>query len=316
MRELDRRAAEDGEGADRKREAAQRRAAEEAVDRATAALEKLKQLEASQAPRGGKEIRVSDSEPDARKMKHPDGSWAPSYNVQVSTEPKSRMIVSIEVSTDANDTRALLPAVEKVKENTGQQPRQVIADNGYATRSNVDGCSARNIELIAPWKDDRSREAGACARNGIVEEFAPSAFRGRVGGKHLICPAGKKLVVIQERMHHQVRREVFAARASDCGRCRYRRQCCPTGGPRQVERVVESQAMRQYLARMNRPEIKRLYKKRSEIAEYPHLWAKAMKGWRRFSVRGAVRAGMEALWVALAYNVTQWLRVKPQTAAA
>lgn len=316
MRELDRRAAEDGEGADRKREAAQRRAAEEAVDRATAALEKLKQLEASQAPRDGKEIRVSDSEPDARKMKHPDGSWAPSYNVQVSTEPKSRMIVSIEVSTEANDTRALLPAVEKVKENTGQQPRQVIADNGYATRSNVDGCSARNIELIAPWKDDRLREAGACARNGIVEEFAPSAFRGRVGGKHLICPAGKKLVVIQERMHHQVRCEVFAARASDCGRCRYRRQCCPTGGPRQVERVVESQAMRQYLARMNRPEIKRLYKKRSEIAEYPHLWAKAMKGWRRFSVRGAVRAGMEALWVALAYNVTQWLRVKPQTAAA
>lgn len=316
MRELDRRASEDREGADRRREAAQKRAAEEAVKRASAALEKLKKLEADASPRNRKDIRVSDSEPDARKMKHADGSWAPSYNVQVSTEPKCRMIVGIGVSTEANDTQALLPAVEKVKDNTGRQPKQVIADNGYATRGNVEMSSALEIELIAPWKEDRSREAGACARNGIAKEFAPSAFRGRTGGKHLICPAGKQLVMIQERMHHGVLREKFAAQASDCGQCQFQKQCCPGGGARQVERVVESQAMRQYLSRMKRPEIKKLYKKRSEIAEYPHMWAKAMKGWRRFSVRGVVKAGMEALWVALAYNVTQWMRVKPQTTAA
>ncbi|MGC4054226.1 MAG: IS1182 family transposase [Paludibaculum sp.] len=316
MRELDRRANEEAEGVDRRREAAQKRAAEEAVKRAAAALEKLKKLEADGTPRNRKEIRVSESEPDARKMKHADGSWAPSYNVQVSTEPKCRMIVGIGVSTEANDTQALLPAVEKVKDNTGQQPRQVIADNGYATRGNVEMSSALEIELIAPWKEDRSREAGACARNGIAEEFAPSAFRGRRGGKQLICPAGKQLVVIQERVHHGVLREKFAAQASDCGQCQFQKQCCPGGGARQVERVVESPAMKRYLSRMKQPEIKKLYKKRSEIAEYPHMWAKAVKGWRRFSVRGVMKAGMEALWVALAYNVTQWTRVRPEAEAA
>ena len=318
MRELERRAAaeEAGEGVDRKQEAAQKRAAEEAVKRASAALEKIKKLQASAAPGERDEVRVSASEPEARKMKHADGSWAPSYNVQVSTEGKSRVIVGIGVTTAANDTQELLPAVEKVKENTGQQPHQVIADNGYATRSNVEETSARKIELIAPWKEDRSREAGACARNGIGAEFGPSAFCGRAGGKQLICPAGKKLVVIGERKHHGLPHQMFAARASDCGRCRHRKQCCPGGGPRRVERVVESQAMRGYLARMKRPEVKQLYKKRSEIAEFPHLWAKAVKGWRRFSVRGMVKAGMEAIWVALAYNVTQWMRVKPQAAAA
>ena len=83
-----------------------------------------------------------------------------------------------------------------------------------------------------------------------------------------------------------------------------------------MERVVESPAMRRYMARMRRPEVKQLYKKRSEIAEFPHLWAKAVKGWRRFSVRGLVKAGMEAIWVALAYNVTQWMRVRAEPAAA
>lgn len=65
--------------------------------------------------------------------------------------------------------------------------------------------------------------------------------------------------------------------------------------------------MRQYPARMKRPEVRRLYRKRSEIAQFPHLWAKGAKKWRRFSVRGLVKAGMEALWVALTYNLSQWL---------
>ncbi len=318
MRELERRAAaaDGGDGIDRRQEAAQRRAAEEAVKRANAALEKIKKLQAEAAPQQREEVRVSASEPDARKMKHADGSWAPSYNVQVSTEAQSGMIVAVGVTTAANDTNELMAAVEQVRQNTGQQPQQVIADNGYATRSNVEETSARDVELVAPWKEGSSREAGACARNGIAREFAPSAFRGRYGGKQLTCPAGKTLVVIGEGMHHGLKQKIYAARASDCKGCRYRGQCCPKSQPRQVERVVESAAMKRYLARMKRPEVKQLYKKRCQIAEFPHMWAKAVKGWRRFSVRGAVKAGMEAIWVALAYNMAQWMRVMPETAAA
>ena len=86
--------------------------------------------------------------------------------------------------------------------------------------------------------------------------------------------------------------------------------------PREVSRPIESAAMKQYLARMKRPGTKKLYRRRSEVAEFPHMWAKAVKGWRRFSVRGVVKAGMEALWVALAYNVAQFMRVQRVEAAA
>jgi hypothetical protein len=171
--------------------------------------------------------------------------------------------------------------------------------------------------LITPWKNDASRQAGACTRNGIAAEFAPSAFRPQRGGKKLTCPAGKTLVVIGQKTHHGVRHNLFEARAADCARCRMQKQCCGgRGGPRRIERVVESAAMKQYLKRMQQPEVKKLYKKRCEIAEFPHLWAKAVKGWRRFSVRGVVKAGMEAIWVALAYNVTQWMRLRQSETAA
>ena len=314
VKKLDRQAASESEEMDGKHLAAQRRAAREALERAQAAMKKLKQLEADAAPSKVKELQVSTSEAEARNMKHPDGGWGPSYNVQVTTEAQSRMIVGVGVTTAANDTQELIPALERAEATCGSLPEQVIADNGYATRSNVEQCSEKNVTVIAPWKEDASREAGACARNGIEKGFEPSAFRAQYGGKQLTCPTGKKLVIIGQKTHHGVLNNVFEAKPSDCRGCSCRKQCCgKSGGPRRVTRVVESPAMKEYLARMKRPETKQLYKKRCEIAEFPHLWAKAMKKWRRFSVRGVVKAGMEAMWVALAYNVTQWIRIaKPE----
>jgi transposase len=306
------------EGVDERRRAARERTAREGLERAQKALEKLKKLEAAAPASKAEELRVSTSEPEARKMKHPDGGWAPSYNLQVSTEPKLRVIVGIGVSTAANDTQELMPALERVKESRGKLPERVVADNGYATRSNVKESTAGKVELIAPWKDDASREAGACKRNGIAAEFAGSAFRSQRGGKKLTCPAGKTLVLIGEKTQHGMAHNIFQARAADCRRCRWEAECCGArGGPRELSRPVEGAEMKAYLRRMKQPEVKQLYRKRSEVAEFPHMWVKAVKGWRRFSVRGVVKAGVEALWVALAYNVAQVMRVRQaQTLAA
>jgi hypothetical protein len=311
VRELDRQAEGENEAMDERRRAAKARAAREALQRAEAAFEKLKQLAAKAKAKNQEKVRVSESEPEARNMKHADGGWGPSYNVQITTELKSGMIVGVGVSTAANDQHELMPALERAEANSGVTPQQVIADNGYATRDNVEKTSEKQVDLIAPWKEDTSREAGACAKNGITKEFAPSAFKRQRGGKKLTCPAGKTLTIIGEKKVHGEQSHIFEAQAGDCRGCPSRRQCCGARkGPRRIVRVIETAAMKQYLKRMKRPEIKELYKKRSQIAEFPHLWAKAVKKWRRFKVRGAVKAGMEAMWVALAYNVTQWIRLK------
>jgi transposase len=319
VKKLDEKAASEceGEGMDERRRAAQTRAAREALKRAEAALEKMKKLKVVTAPGEQEKLRVSESEPEARNMKHADGGYGPSYNVQVTTEAQSRMIVGIGVTTAANDTQELMPAVERVKENCGVTPENLIADNGYATRSNVEQASEQKIALIAPWKDDAARQAGACKRNGIAAEFAPSEFRPQRGGKKLTCPAGKTLIQIGQKVHHELLRNIFEAQPSDCKRCRFHKACCgEKGGPRRIERVVESPAMKQHIARMKRPQAKELYKRRCEVAEFPHLWAKGVKHWRRFSVRGTQKAGMEAVWVALAYNVVQWRRIQPMLKVA
>lgn len=324
VEELDRRAeaagdgeaGDSGKGMDERRRAAKQRAAREALQRAEAALEKLKKLEVGAAPKEIGKLRVSDTESEARKMKHPDGGWAPSYNVQVTTEVKSRIVVGIGISTDANDLHELLPALERAKQTCGAKPARIIADNGYATRENVENTSKTEVQLIAPWKEDASREAGACGRNGIDTAFTASAFAIVNNGLQLICPEGKTLPRTAEKKQHGLPTRIYTADAAGCESCPSKQKCCGMkGAPRSVSRVLESEAMQQYLARMKEPETQKLYAKRSEIAEFPHLWAKGVKKWTRFSVRGKVKAGMEAMWVALAYNVAQWMRLRNQQPA-
>ena len=83
-----------------------------------------------------------------------------------------------------------------------------------------------------------------------------------------------------------------------------------------MERVVESDAMKQYHQRMAQPETQRLYKKRSRIAEYVHMKIKSDWGLGRFGVWGLVKAGKEALWMAIALNVQVMLTLRRQQAEA
>jgi len=68
---------------------------------------------------------------------------------------------------------------------------------------------------------------------------------------------------------------------------------------------------------METPEAKVLYKKRGQVAEFPHLCVKERFGLRRFSVRGLAKVKIEALWVCLAYNIQEWIRLcwRPQRLA-
>jgi len=53
-----------------------------------------------------------------------------------------------------------------------------------------------------------------------------------------------------------------------------------------------------------------IYRQRAQVAETPNLWIKEKFGLRQFSVRGLSKAGMEALWACLTYNIRVWIRLR------
>jgi hypothetical protein len=64
-----------------------------------------------------------------------------------------------------------------------------------------------------------------------------------------------------------------------------------------------------FIAKMGTDEAQQIYKQRAEVAEFPNAWIKAKFGLRQFRLRGIIKAGMEALWTCLTYNIKLWIRL-------
>ncbi len=104
---------------------ARERALREKQERLKKALEELKQVEASRSKALAKEskkkeVRVSTTDPEARVMLQAKGAYGPSYNVQISTDARAKIIVGVGVSQSASDAGELEPAVERMEANLGE----------------------------------------------------------------------------------------------------------------------------------------------------------------------------------------------------
>ena len=76
-----------------------------------------------------------------------------------------------------------------------------------------------------------------------------------------------------------------------------------------TDQTTRQQTARDFSARMSEEANREKYKKRGPVAEFPHAWIKEKFQLRQFHVRGLVKAGLEAMWAALTYNVCQWERL-------
>ena len=100
----------------RRRQAAQLRAAEQRTQRVSQALQQLadieqrkkkpppkKDTETEEAHAKRTEPRASSTDPEARVMKMADGGFRPAYNVQFVTTTDSQVIVGVEVCNSGSD---------------------------------------------------------------------------------------------------------------------------------------------------------------------------------------------------------------------
>jgi hypothetical protein len=243
-------------------------------------------------------------------MKHSHGGFWPSFNLQLVTEGLNGFVVGWSVTTSTNDLHQLPPGLAVAQTCTQQRAQTIIADRGYASRKNVEELAKQGIALVAPWKSDETRQAGALARAGIKPAFAPCKFVLAADEQTMQCPAGATLVQINKGTHHGLPVRRYQAPAEVCGACQHKAECCPQREARLVQRVIETEVMKQYYRRMEDPATLALYKKRSQIAEYPNMKIKAVWRLDRFRLRGLAKVTKEAFWMVLAFTMDRWLLLK------
>ena len=301
-----------------RKRAAQERALRERQQRLEQALEEVQKVRQVKRAPDKEQARASQSDPQSRIMKQSDGGYAPSYNVQLSTEASHRIIVGAEASQNGSDFVHLIGAVAQVEANTGRKPAQVVVDGGFTSRENIMALAKQGVDLIGSLPEPNPSSAGQQRQRGVSEKFYLDKFSYDAQHNIYRCPAGESLTAKGREFCPGVVLHKYVAKAEVCGVCQFRSQCCPGNHHhgRSVIRAVHSLEVRQFAEKMETEAAKAIYRQRGAVAEFPNAWLKDKLGLRQFRLRGLIKVRLEVLWAALTYNIQQWIRLSWRTKLA
>ena len=295
----------------RRRIKARMRAARERKENLEKALEELGKVRKSKRGQEKEDARASISDPEARKMRHADGGFAPSYNLQLTTDVNNKIIVAVDVSQAGNDYDGLEKGIDQLVENLGEAPKQVIVDGGYIDAKNIISMDSRGIDLIGAFGNQHLGVSNYERRRGISKEFLAEKFSYNRESDTYLCPAGKALEHLKDEIEGRNIVQIYQAARSDCRQCSYKEQCCPkaTKNGRSLRRSEPRPEVAALAEKMETEQAKAIYKQRAPVAEFPHAWIKDKLGLRKFRLRGLKKVRTEALWACFTYNVQQWIRL-------
>ena len=153
-------------------------------------------------PTGGVKDKdqVNLTDEDSRIMKVAGGGFDQCYNAQAVVATGSMLIVATEVTQAGNDKEQLMPMIEKLQmlpKELGRAKR-ILADSGYLSQANVEGCAGVKIEpLIAMG---RTRHHVSWKRRFAAAPNTPpdSATPLQKMAYRLKTPRGKKLYALRK----------------------------------------------------------------------------------------------------------------------
>lgn len=312
-----------------RRHRAQERAAREKLERMEQSLKELQKVRVEEAKAQERrahdkkkeptESRVSETEPEVRKMKRAaDGGYVPAYNLQIMTDAAEGIVVGVKLVPAQNDQQQLEEGLKEVERQTGVIPRQAVVDEGYLSRATVLEMERRGVDLFAGGQLEGGKNTALNEQNwknkGVTPDFYSQKFVYDPERDLYLCPAGQQLP--HQQVNHDregVERHRYKAPARQCRACLHQPHCCPVSEGKRVKgrMIVRTQnvpIVAAFVEKMKTPEAQAIYQQRKRIAEFPNLWIKEKLGLRRFRVRGLAKASCEAMWACLTYNIQQWWR--------
>ena len=171
---------ESSQAATSRQQAARQRAARERQERLQKALAERAKLLATRTQQKkekgvkfeAEELRASTTDPEARRMKMPDGGTRPGYNVQFATTTESGIVVGVDVTNVGSDGNEMPPMLEQIEQRYDERPEQVLVDGGFTTLNAVEDAEAKNVAVIGPVKNAEKKLAAG------EDPFQPHAKDG------------------------------------------------------------------------------------------------------------------------------------------
>lgn len=248
--------------------------------------------------------KASLTDPQSAQMRN-HGQVLPHYSCQISADVENKIIVAADVSRSPADCHQLVPQLDQVQQNTGEQPGKVLADNGYYTIENLVELERRGIEGYLP-NGPQARDAKLRSQGKEVPDrpFERSTFRYDKEKDIYLCPLGREL---SRRGNIRRGRIRYQAQASSCKDCPHKPECSPKRVSRSITRSVDEAAVETMRLRLESEEGKAIYQKRYSI-EPIFAWFKWARGFRRFHLRGKDGVLQELRLLCIGHNIKQIMK--------
>lgn len=148
----------------------------------------------------GDKEQINLTDEDSLIMPVSGGGFEQCYNAQAAVATDSLLVVAHDVTQAANDKRQLVPMLGQLTALPGElgHVRQLLADNGYLSRANVEACAAANVEPLIALGRER-HHAGRRERFAPESEPPPASATPMQEMAHrLRIPEGKALYALRK----------------------------------------------------------------------------------------------------------------------
>ena len=100
-------------------------------------------------------VLVSPADPEAALARDKENVFRPLYTVQLLRDLDSPLIFSYEVLTQNNDNSVLEPMIERMVDNVGSKPKEVLVDSGYVSHAAFGILRPGRHNVVRPLSGER-----------------------------------------------------------------------------------------------------------------------------------------------------------------
>lgn len=269
----------------------------EIIDKLEAKKEKFESIR--EELKNTDDTQISATDPDARCMKQGSGKGMDiSYNTQVVTEEKSKMIVDYDTTNEGSDKGHVAEKGNSAKEFLQTDEIVLLADTGYYDGKEILEAEANGITCLIPkGKPTNQNSAPDYRRDKFIFDEKKNVY---------ICPQGQTLRFTHKTVDSNGDEAFVYENCSACSICPYREKCT-SGKYRKIQRKYFQSDIDKINARFLKR--KGEYKKRQEIIEHQFGTIKWVWGFDRYYVRGIQAVSAENALLFTAYNLRRAINI-------
>ncbi len=243
--------------------------------------------------------QVSTTDTDSRSILVVKSIVEVAYNVQNVVDDKHNLIVHTEAINN-NDGKALRQAATQAKHNLQlqqQDPLMVLADKGYHTGAELQGCQQQNMTTHVAYKEQPGVKH-------IAHEFLAESFLYDKPADSYTCPAGATLTSLgtwhnKKGEANETSYRFKTYRTNACKSCPLKTKCTKLN-----KRIIQRSEY-QDAVDINDNNIKQnpqYYKRRQAIVEHPFGTIKRHFGYTHTLLKGLQKVNGEMNLIMLCYN--------------